>query len=440
MAIRSAMTEMIDRLFTEVIGAQMGTPTECQLVLDGVHSIDGVAILEVAELGGLNAKFYYEPKGFRSHESYARSVRAFSGEGKAVLRVREHTELDLALNQVGGRAWNIGQGTMPAYIAGNVTNQWFGHKEAPIVGVTFTLADFPRFSGPESSYVVEVQYSDRSYPQSATVLGVVLLEAENWEISLRECVAQEEWDTTHIGNIRRKNGDDFSLSDLEDILGSLNMFFTFVAGSVRGPGAVIGIFEDSVASFGALNSLKVHPKSASNWFDGSMGDTLRPLFGQFCKVHRGGSKLRRQRLEDVVIRYAESERIAAFGLYRGALIVSYSALEAMTQWYLNLEEIDPPAIDRVIKALETASISISPEEEGELREIIRNRNNVAHANLEQGAEDRNYLNWNRCQMWVERLIFAKLRYGGAFRNRTVRISDLIKVNLPDEEKESTEVA
>lgn len=307
------------------------------------------------------------------------------------------------------------------------------HRTAKrLSSLEFGVLNFPDFlQGQDKKVVVGAQWR---------VLGSVLLQAGGWEIEItavptlsdieKKLKDEGGYAVTHTGTVRRFDGGDFAVQDVEPLLSALRLFLSFARGTYCGLTLVVGKDCDGESAWERWGTHRVTEWSnpPPSWFDRMNGYILAEVFPGFWKLWQDQEQLAR-----MVVDLYLNANLGSHGVgHDGGLILAQVALERLS----NKES--GPRGKRIARALRKMGISgaalhISTESCPELaaynerkhawkhgpHALVELRNNIVHPrdkyhNLPQMAY---YEVWNLAQWYLELILLKLSGYEGSYGNR-----------------------
>ena len=298
--------------------------------------------------------------------------------------------------------------------------------------LSFGVLNFPKFFLGQDKQILDGTHWKR--------LGSVLLQADGWDIEITavstlsdtEVKLKEEggYAITHTGMVKRSDGCEFTVKDVEGLLSALRLFLSFSRGAFCGLTLVVGKdgSGESVWEQWGTHRVTEWSSASPSWFDRMNGYILSDAFPGFWMLWQRDHKL----LHMVVDLYLNAN-LGSHGVgYDGGLILSQAALERFS--YHNNEYNTGSRIAKTLKNLGVSenALRISQENCPELAELGRQydwehgphalvelRNNIVHPNDKyQNLKRRAYYEaWNLAQWYTELILLRLSGYEGNYGNR-----------------------
>lgn len=215
-------------------------------------------------------------------------------------------------------------------------------EQSTLKQVKFSLVDFIDFERTEDlleqlerhEEIRESLESIQSAFPDATEFNLVgplqlsLKAGQEWVITLTKEAKQTRGQTSHSGLIKRTDGKEFKVDEMNELLEGLTYFFTFVSCAYRHPTAIIGEDSKGQAVWGQVGKLNLMPRS-TNWFnndsDVAAGIYLEELFPKFWEQWQNQP----DELTSIIESYADSKAMRQAGLPKEAVATSYSGLDVL---------------------------------------------------------------------------------------------------------------
>lgn len=198
-----------------------------------------------------------------------------------------------------------------------------------ISSLDFGVLNFPEFlRGQDKQVIVGAQWR---------VLGSALLQAGAWEIEITAVPTLSEiekklkdeggYAITHTGTVRRSDGGDFDVQDVEPLLSALRLFLSFARGAYCGLTLVVGKDCNGESAWEQWGTHRVTEWSGSppSWFDKMSGYTLAKAFPGFWTRYQGFQQNDRTRL--ALEWYLESNAQKAI---HTSIVLTQAALERLS--------------------------------------------------------------------------------------------------------------
>lgn len=443
---------LADQFFSRIIPAKLNKPTYATLHLDdGEAPIMATVVLKIGPTDNLAADFHCldleaGPQGEPVHDKSANF--ALPRLLKASLEIQPITvrfyssygmtrDIEAVVKTVSG---NDAEGRL-AFPTGDVKIQ-----DSQIRQAWFCTVDYPKFIDAADMYGITTTYPESSNSTASRIwrrLGRVKIDAAGWKVTIEECADKDEFGITHNGHIKKTDGADFSICDLEHLLEGLVYFSAFVTGVYRYPSIVIADDKERHAVWGRIRPFNQPRYANDNWFSPFHGASMSELFPGFWKNFTD----RHDEICHIILSYAESSMIAHTGLHNHALTVSQSALEALSNWSLKrgMKREKSESDGGSVRESAAAYIQESLMHEGiscDLSEyptllnlwqckykvpddgdtgpqfITRLRNTIHKPTLSQQGDRMDYYEaWRLSQHYVELMLLKLCNYSGYYRNR-----------------------
>ena len=197
-----------------------------------------------------------------------------------------------------------------------------------ISSLVFGVLNFPNFlRGQDKKVVVGAQWK---------LLGSAFLQAGGWEIEITAVTTLSEiekklkeeggYAITHTGTVRRYDGGDFAVQDVEPLLSALRLFLSFARGAYCGLTLVVGKDHDGESAWEQWGTHRVTEWSdpPPSWFDKMNGYILAEFFPGFWTRHQGFQQNDRTRL--ALEWYLESNTQKAL---HTSIVLTQAALERL---------------------------------------------------------------------------------------------------------------
>ncbi len=204
------------------------------------------------------------------------------------------------------------------------------HSDESLASVEFGVLNFPEFWGEQDK---KIQSNGNSYRR----IGAMQLQADPWIVDItaapnlsdvkKELAATGGYGITQTGTIKRTDGADFSVVDVERLLHGLSLFLSFARGAYCGLTLVKGKSRDGQVAWERWGADRVtgwfDPPS---WFDRHHGHLLVEVFPGFWRRRQE----REEELRTVITLYLDSNLGGSHGVgLDGGLILTQAALERL---------------------------------------------------------------------------------------------------------------
>ena len=422
----------IDQLFGTVFRAELNTATQVDLVSeDGADNIPAVITLRIdQELNQLVAEYLCLVTQETDPTDVER-VFADAFENNRPIAIHPHGD-------AGGSAvlTSVLSYSMPILnddrIRGRllIYQRQIGNDALPLQSAKACIPDFPLFTGPGASTGIETRYTHNPNSYSWHRTGHVVLEADDWQITLSQSNEASDPDYSHDMGIGKNDRSPFTGSELSDLISKFSYFLTLVAGIGRRPSVVVG-YDNAYPIWGEFHRFKQNPYTQDNWFNPREGGSITALFPLFWTfLATAGEQLTRP-----IELYAESSEIAHSGLHQHALTVSQSALEHIAEWQLGPRPGNTNVGNHIDNALNQMGIDTdlsnfpdilavwvrkfngSPNDPGPTF-VTRLRNSVHPRPSNSVADSWDFYHaWRLSQYYVETALLKLCGYTGRYRNR-----------------------
>ena len=326
------------------------------------------------------------------------------------------------------RSFNLGTGggsLIPARQPVDVID-----KGLPIRKVNFVILNFPEVHGNQIRWIDEGQVP-------ATVPHIKM-DLPDWSLEITgvssisdvaKTLKQDRgYGITYTGVITHRDGGEFSVNTVENLLEALRLFLSFSRGTFCSLALVEGLDQDGEQSWVRWGAHHVEPwNTVNSWFRVFHGDdTLSELFPEFWNIFEFCKEWK-----DSILRavdwYSQSNVSPA---YIG-IILTVAALERMSFQILERpRERGEFTGNFVKKALSKLQIPFDlPSDFEELRKVRRwdhgphavvaTRNHLVHPkqNLESVSHQAIHQAWNLGQWYIEMMLLRKLKYQRSYQNR-----------------------
>ena len=307
--------------------------------------------------------------------------------------------------------------------------------------VTFDVLNFPSFIGQQD--ITEECTTERG-GAGVRRRGRVELEADGWRIEvtavpdLKEIVdalkGQGGYAVTHKGNLKRSDGETFSIEDAENAMNRLWQFLSFARGQYCSPILPVGFNCDGEVVWRQWGCRTVESWGEPlSWFDRQHAEALGEVFPGFWNCLNGVTHAAAARI--ALEWYLRSNRNN--GDQAGGLILSQTALERLADVH-GLKKKRGESVAMPIRQLMN-KIGIPPELPGGfsvLKEVLRAlttkdgggpealvavRNDLVHPKekLAEISGLKEYEAWNLAQWYLELILLNMFGFKGKYGNRTL---------------------
>ena len=306
------------------------------------------------------------------------------------------------------------------------------HTHDNLASVEFCVLNFPEFLG-EQDRIIE---SNGSYDR----IGAAQLQAGPWVVDITAAPNLSEikktlgstggFAITHTGTVRRAEGNEFRVSEVEQVLNGLSLFLSFARGAYCDLALVKGRNRDGWVAWERWGTNRVTGWfSPPSWFDRHHGHVLADVFPGFWRQYQKPEK----GLRTVVSLYLDSNLGRSHGVgLDGGLILTQAALERIAH------EVDGKKTGkRIAKALtrngiDEKALSIPPDSCPELARLgakhgwqhgphalVEIRNSVVHPNQKYGKISARayYEAWNLGQWYLELMLLSRFGVRREYGNR-----------------------
>ncbi len=203
------------------------------------------------------------------------------------------------------------------------------HTGDSLTCVEFGVLNFPDFLG-EQDRIVESNGSRNR-------VGAIRLQADPWIVDIsaapdlsevkKELAATGGYGITHLGMVRRADGNEFRVSEVEQLLSGLSLFLSFARGAYCGLTLIEGKSRNGQVAWECWGAQSVTGWfSPPSWFDRHHGHLLAEVFPGFWHLYKKQEK----DLRVVITLYLDSNLGRSHGVgLDGGLILTQAALERM---------------------------------------------------------------------------------------------------------------
>lgn len=210
---------------------------------------------------------------------------------------------------------------------------------------TIHLQNWPRLLG-SGSYVLR---TGKPPLEGYKTCGRFNLEFDDWLVTIVETQETDQlvekleetggFVITHVGSVRRSDGNRFSTEQLEEVLTFLTYFFSFVLGRWRGPCLAVGIDEFGARVFEEWGGRRCDAGSwtgHNSWFDSHHSQMLTATAGGFYRLWT--NTVWSAPLREVIYWYLNANRGTSGLGVDSALLFSQAALELLAWTYCVLDK------------------------------------------------------------------------------------------------------
>jgi hypothetical protein len=319
--------------------------------------------------------------------------------------------------------------------------QVWGNRRRRLRSVTFHIMNFPAFR------CVTDDSADLFYKATPTQmqrLGRVAFADGDWRIELqelpstaalaKELQARGGFGITHVGVLRRPNGNSFTAAAAQKALRELHLFLSFARGSWVPLILPVGFDTDGNRVFEDWSvPLGVGWEPRISWFDDHHSESLVALYAGFRALLRDVDMSKA--VSDALYWYLRSNRAGAGAGVDSGIILSQAALERIAAAYsakarlsagpsaadllrgvfhdLQLPMAIPKAVSRLYRARRTGAWRDVPEA------ITRVRNELVHPKAKLRVPVGKVVSevWQLSQVCIELCILRLSGYRGVYSNR-----------------------
>jgi len=212
-----------------------------------------------------------------------------------------------------------------------------GEDSTRVAQVFFHLFNFVDFHGTGHS----IEKTD----SSQHAIEHLYLSYNDWEIELKSLISTKKsferlkkeggYRLTHIGQICKKNGCDFTAKEAESILTSLRLFFSFAKGSWCPPVIPIGLDKSGSQVWSEWIPPRDPWVETKSWFDSHNSGQLATLFPLF--MEKIANEEWKEAFQDVIYWYLNAN-LSSRGIDAG-IILTQSAIERLSYEFAVKERI-----------------------------------------------------------------------------------------------------
>lgn len=317
-----------------------------------------------------------------------------------------------------------------------------------ISSVTFHLLNWPDFFGPDS-YVLRTGAPPLN---GFKLCGRLVLQLDSWTITVaatedtRSAVESLNesggYIITHVGEIRRTNGDEFSTEELDRLLVPLSYLFSFTFGRWSGPDLSVGFDSSGNRVYGQWGLMRCASgpwRGSRSWFDSQHGEFLPALLPGFMKLW--SNDVWHRPLTEAIYWYTSANRVGAGLGVDSALLFTQAAMELLSWTYCVLDRkmvsasaFKPRGLSAADKLRLLASSLGLPLEipspltalhakrgkkwDGSMDAITDLRNGLVHPGNDRKIPHNAYYDaWRLSQWYIELMILRLCSYSGKYANR-----------------------
>lgn len=304
------------------------------------------------------------------------------------------------------------------------------HTGDSLACVEFGVLNFPEFWGEQDK---TIQSNGHSYRR----VGAMQLQADPWIVDIsaapnlsdvkKELAATGGYGVTHSGTVRRADGNEFRVSEVEQLLSGLSLFLSFARGAYCGLTLIKGKSRDGQVAWECWGA---HPVtgwfSTLSWFDRHHGHLLAEVFPGFWQRYKRQEK----DLRVIVTFYLDSNLGSSHGVgLDGGLILTQAALERMALGIGGKKIGKRIAKTLVEHGISQKALPIPPDSCPELamlaaehnwkhgpHALVEIRNNVVHPKQKYGKISARayYEAWNLGQWYLELMLLRLFGASGDF--------------------------
>lgn len=214
-----------------------------------------------------------------------------------------------------------------------------------ITNVIFHLFNWPAIRGPEN-YVL---LTGTPPLQGARGCGRFRLEVDDWIITVAEFRESDEvikrleqdggYAITHVGNIERLNGQQFSTEQLNNLLACLGYFFSFVLGRWSMPSLAVGVDASGnrvYEHWGLGQTTAGHWSGGNSLFDRQHAELLPSLFPGFWRLWH--DLIWHRPLTEAIYWYLGANNVGSGVNVDSGLLFTQAALELLSWTYCVLDK------------------------------------------------------------------------------------------------------
>lgn len=172
--------------------------------------------------------------------------------------------------------------------------------------------------------------------------GRLVLENDEWTVTLsqvdnieeveRKCHADGMCGLTHVGEIVRKDGSSFEISDVEERLRILQYFMAFVRGTWCDPICAVGFDSDNARTWELFSAPQRSSYAISSWFDYVHPEQMVKLFPLFSQKWQSSDQWR-SCLREVIYWYVNANTAGGVPGIDVSILLSQAALERLSHQF-----------------------------------------------------------------------------------------------------------
>ena len=318
-----------------------------------------------------------------------------------------------------------------------------------IATATFHLVNWPQFWGEER----RVLRTGNPPHQGGRVIGFFTLEADGWRISVSELAKSDEiikalksesgYAITHAGRVERIDGGNFSTEQLNELLGLLRYFFSYMLGRWSSPHATVGfdanggrVFEQwgfGRNAVGAADAISVFDRHHSEifsdlfpafytlWQDALWNDSLRRTIYWYVAANTTGGGVNvdsgllftQAALELLAWNYCVKDKAIVSERTFSANRIAASEKLSILAGFLGVPTEIPPQFEALHARRGTKF-------RNGMDAITDLRNGLVHPKESLAVADGSYYEAWRLSLWfIEVLVLKICAYSGKYANRLV---------------------
>ena len=223
---------------------------------------------------------------------------AATNELKSKGEVSVHLDNGMTVDTNVGDRWQIGGGKIGNILISKSEPVTVRDDHAPLARCKFVLVNFPSMWGNKDI----TRYPDPTNTTSGLLYQRFQLEANPWFINIigvdsvmgvhYQMTRRGGSAITHVGNVTRVDGRDFSLNDLTNLLDALHLFLSFTRGSYCGLTLLSGQDSSRNRVWEQWGTYKVEPwrRELLSWVDGLSSHTMTLVFEGLWKLLNNASQ------------------------------------------------------------------------------------------------------------------------------------------------------
>jgi hypothetical protein len=317
-----------------------------------------------------------------------------------------------------------------------------------ITQAVFHLFNFPKFFGPDDFVLT----TGEPPLQGRQRCDRVLLAADGWKVVIAGTQQTDKltkalrtnggFVITHVGQIVRDDGSNFTSDQLAEMLHCIQHFLSFALGRWAGVALTVGfdaIGNRAFEEWGLRKTADGPWNGGLSWFDSDHAELLSEVFPGFFALWR--SDLWHEPLAHALYWYiAACDRRIGVGVDAG-LILAQSALESLAWTYCVMDRkmVSPRAFKprglsaadkfrllatsleiptEIPLTLPVLSSSVKPKWDDSMAAITEIRNALVHAITDVKIPDGTYSEAWKLSLWYIELILLRLcQHSGSYANR-----------------------